>query len=141
MAVENISRSISSKVWDRAGIKLVNPGAAVRHAPAVGHIADFATRTERRLATDALGNRLSYKKRLPGKGTTTDCNHEEETQNTNIHMTIKEMLLSKALTCMNFFQYKQKWLFYHGDGYPWLYCCMDNLSISHRSLYAPTYSF
>ena len=29
----------------------------------------------------------------------------------------KEMLLSKALTCMNFFLYKQKWLFYHGDGY------------------------
>ena len=48
-----------------------------------------------------------------------------------------KMLLSKALTCMNFFLYKQKWLFYHGDGYLWLYCCMDNLYISHRSLYAP----
>ena len=30
---------------------------------------------------------------------------------------------------------------YHGDGYLWLYCCMDNLYISHKSLYAPTYSF
>ena len=36
-----------------------------------------------------------------------------------------EMLLSKALTCINFFLYKQKWLFYHGDGYIWLYCCMN----------------
>ena len=53
----------------------------------------------------------------------------------------KDMLLSKALTCINFFLYKQKWLFYHGDEYLWLYCCMDNLYISDRSLYAPTYSF
>ena len=30
---------------------------------------------------------------------------------------LKEMLLSKALTCMNFFLHKQKWLFYHGSGY------------------------
>ena len=30
MAVEIISRSISMKVWDRAGIKLATPGAAVR---------------------------------------------------------------------------------------------------------------
>ena len=36
-------------------------------------------------------------------------------------LTFKGMLLSKALTCMNFFLYKQKWLFfYHGDGYLWL---------------------
>ena len=34
---------------------------------------------------------------------------------------LKGMLLSKALTCMKFFLYKQKWLFYHGDGYLWLY--------------------
>ena len=27
------------------------------------------------------------------------------------------MLLSKALTCVKFFLYKQKWEFYHGDGY------------------------
>ena len=29
---------------------------------------------------------------------------------------VKGMLLSKALTCMKFFLYKQKWLFHHGDG-------------------------
>ena len=27
--VENISRSISTKVWDRVGIKLASPGSAV----------------------------------------------------------------------------------------------------------------
>ena len=32
-------------------------------------------------------------------------------------------------------------LFYQGDGYLWSHCCMNNLYISHRSLYVPTYSF
>ena len=37
-----------------------------------------------------------------------------------------------------FFLYKQKCLlFYQGDGYLWPHCCMNNLYISHRSLYAP----
>ena len=54
---------------------------------------------------------------------------------------IKGICLSKALTCMKLFLYKQKLLFYQGDGYLWPQCCMDNLYISHRSLYAPTYSF
>ena len=31
-------------------------------------------------------------------------------------------------------------LFYQGDGYLWPHCCMNNLYISHRSLYALTYS-
>ena len=34
-----------------------------------------------------------------------------------------------------------KRLFYQGDGYLWLYCCLNNLYISHRSLFVPTYSF
>ena len=38
-------------------------------------------------------------------------------------------------SCMKYFLYK-KWLFYHGDGYLSPYCCMNNLYISHRSLYA-----
>ena len=42
---------------------------------------------------------------------------------------------------MKFFLYKQKLLFYQGDGYLWSHCCMNNLYISHKSLYAPTYSF
>ena len=37
--------------------------------------------------------------------------------------------LSKVLTCMNFFLYKQKLLFYKGDGYLWLHCCMKTLYI------------
>ena len=54
---------------------------------------------------------------------------------------LKGMLLSKALTCINFFLYNQKWLFYHGDGHPWLCCCMNHLYMSHISRYAPTNSF
>ena len=54
---------------------------------------------------------------------------------------VKGIYLSKALTCMKFFLYKQKLLFYQGDGYLWPHCCMNNLYISHRLLYAPTYSF
>ena len=47
-------------------------------------------------------------------------------------LTSMGLLLSKALACMNVFLYKQKWLFYQGDGYLWPYCCMNNLQISHR---------
>ena len=54
---------------------------------------------------------------------------------------IKGIYLSKALTCMKSFQYKQKLFFYQGDGYLWPHCCMSNGYISHRSLYAPIYSF
>ena len=42
---------------------------------------------------------------------------------------------------MKVFLYKQKLLFYQGDRLHWPHCCMKNLYISHRSLYAPTYSF
>ena len=58
------------------------------------------------------------------------------------HLALRGYLyVSKALNCMEVFMYKQKLLFYHGDGYLWPNCCMNNLDISHRSLYAPTYSF
>ena len=43
MAVEIISCSISTKVWDRAGIELVTPGSAVRHVSAARHVTDYTT--------------------------------------------------------------------------------------------------
>ena len=57
-------------------------------------------------------------------------------------MSLKEIYLSKALTCMKFLLYKQKmFFFYQGDGYLLPHCCKNSLYISYRSLYAPTYSF
>ena len=44
MTVEIISWSISTKVWDRAGIELATPGSAVRHASVARHVTDCATR-------------------------------------------------------------------------------------------------
>ena len=38
MTVENISLSISRKVWDRAGIELATPGSAVRLASVARHV-------------------------------------------------------------------------------------------------------
>ena len=43
MTVEIISWSISTKVWDRAGIELATPGSAVRHASVARHFTDCAT--------------------------------------------------------------------------------------------------
>ena len=43
MTVEIISWSISSKLWDRAGIKLATPGSALRLASVARHITDCAT--------------------------------------------------------------------------------------------------
>ena len=40
MTVEIISLSISTKVWDRAGIELATPGSAVRHASVARHVTD-----------------------------------------------------------------------------------------------------
>ena len=54
---------------------------------------------------------------------------------------LRGVYLSKAFTCMKFFLYKQKMLFYQGDGYLWPHCCMNNLYFSHRSLNASTNSF
>ena len=55
---------------------------------------------------------------------------------------IKGMLLSKALTCMKIFLYKQKWPFCQGDGYLWLYCCMNNLYIhaSYTNHFTPKHT-
>ena len=44
MTVEIISWSISTKVWDRAGIELATPWSAVRHASVARHVTDCATR-------------------------------------------------------------------------------------------------
>ena len=44
MTVETISSSVSWKVSDRARIKLVTPGSAVRLASVARHITDCATR-------------------------------------------------------------------------------------------------
>ena len=45
--VEIISWSISTKVWDRAGIKLAIPESAVRHASVARHVTDCTTRPGR----------------------------------------------------------------------------------------------
>ena len=42
MTIAIISRSISTKVWDRAGIKLATPGTVVRHASVARHVTDCA---------------------------------------------------------------------------------------------------
>ena len=44
MTLEIISWSISTKVWDRAGIELATPGSAVRLASVARHVTDCATR-------------------------------------------------------------------------------------------------
>ena len=44
MTVEIISWSISTKVWDRAGIELATPGSAVSLASVARHVTDCATR-------------------------------------------------------------------------------------------------
>ena len=44
MTVEIISLSISTKVWDRAGVELATPGSAVRHASVARHVTHCATR-------------------------------------------------------------------------------------------------
>ena len=44
MTVEIISWSISTKVWDRAGIELATPGSAVSFASVNRHVTDCATR-------------------------------------------------------------------------------------------------
>ena len=42
MTVEMISGSISTKVWDRAGIELATPGSAVRLTSVARHVTDCA---------------------------------------------------------------------------------------------------
>ena len=42
MTIEIISWSLSTKVWDGAGIKLANPGSTVRHASVARHVTNYA---------------------------------------------------------------------------------------------------
>ena len=51
MTVENISRLISMRVWNRAGIQLATPGSAVRHASVARQLTKCATRPGRRKVT------------------------------------------------------------------------------------------
>ena len=44
MTVEIISQSISTKVWDQAGIKLATPGSAVKLTSVARHVTDCAMR-------------------------------------------------------------------------------------------------
>ena len=69
------------------------------------------------------------------------CPASQEWQWHHVLFTIvKGILLSKALTCMKFFQYKQKLPFYQGDWYLWPHCCINDSYVWHRSLYASTHS-
>ena len=49
---------------------------------------------------------------------------------------LKEMLLSKALTCMNFFLYEHDFLFYHEDGY-FGYIIVWKIYTSHTDHFTP----
>ena len=56
MSVEIISRSISTKVWDRAGIELATPGSAVSLASVARHVTNWATRLGLVVVLQALIN-------------------------------------------------------------------------------------
>ena len=60
--------------------------------------------------------------------------------NTNENI-FKGTPITKALTCMKIYLYKQKWQFCRGDVYFWLFRCLSNFCISHRLIYIQTYSF
>ena len=47
-------------------------------------------------------------------------------------------IYGKTLACMKIFLYKHKWPFCQGDGYLWLYCCMNNL-YSHINIQQRAY--
>ena len=49
MTVEIISWSISTKVWDRAGIELTTPGSAVSFASVTRHVTACATRPSKHM--------------------------------------------------------------------------------------------
>ena len=53
----------------------------------------------------------------------------------------KGIYLSKALTCMNIFLYKQELLFCQGDGYFWPHCCMNNLYLQLKRVWFSKSSF
>ena len=55
MAVEIISRSISTKVWDRAGIEFATPGSAVRLHSVARNVTDCTTRPGKTLIRLPVG--------------------------------------------------------------------------------------
>ena len=54
MTAEIISRSISTKVWDRAGIELAIPGSAVSCASVARYVTDCPTRPCERIHSNCL---------------------------------------------------------------------------------------
>ena len=54
MTVDIISRSISTKVWERAGIELATPGSAVRLASVARQVIDWATRPGEKKSTTKI---------------------------------------------------------------------------------------
>ena len=60
MTVEIISWSISTKVWDGAGIELATPGYAVRHASVARQVTDCATRPGKMSLVNTVLLQVSY---------------------------------------------------------------------------------
>ena len=50
-------------------------------------------------------------------------------------------IFQKLLFAWKFSWINKNCFFCQGNWYLWPHCCMNNLYISHRTLYAPTYSF
>ena len=70
MTVEIISWSISTEVWDRAGIELATPGIAVRLASVARHVTDCATRLKKAILKYQLKKALIkwIKNKCQGQG-------------------------------------------------------------------------
>ena len=51
MTVDIISQSISTKVWNGAGMELATPGSAVRLASVARQVTDYATQPGEKKAT------------------------------------------------------------------------------------------
>ena len=60
------------------------------------------------------------------------CKGYQQTTVKIIQPIIMGIYLSKALTFMIFFLYKQKMLFYQGDGYLWPHCYMNNIHLTSQ---------
>ena len=65
MTVEIISWSISSKVWDRAGIEFATPGSAVRLTSVVRNVTDCVTRKRLIFLCHEAGTVYSTAKNFP----------------------------------------------------------------------------
>ena len=74
MAIEVISLSISTKVWDQAGIELVTSGYAVRHNSAARHVTDCATQPGKNnlmvFLKEIFGKKIIFKISADGKNHT-----------------------------------------------------------------------